>query len=478
MKKKGYTLLLAIVSISIVATLAAAISALALASYRNEVNENKRNMLRLKAESGIEEQIHLIKNYIIENYTEIYLDDSKPIDYGEIAEADDTDDPEDGIWRDITLSDVDDEGNDKYTDPRTGRQVYFLRILSQCQFVDETGQKVGKPLTVEVVIDRSTIYSEYFERIFNRASFTTAPTSTKSTLIDSKFTLLGQPLETSGKMFLQGDVIFKPDTTNLKFYEGEVKVKAPEVSKFNTNIVSEITATPGNYVNLIKDVEGSDPSRVWIDKDITYLPMCNIRDISDEDSKMQIIPASASSTPISDEVINIQEDINLVTYKVKSERSINFQELIDGALLSGDSEDSLYYHICKKLEEKYDDEGINPLEKYGEYYKVILIDGDLDIQDDDFRIFNNYILYVTGNVTFEGQAEFYNSSIFAKEIEINGSVIFNGVNTSKSLEKIIGSENLKDFDPDQKDYINDYFIRNLEGYGDYLKFNKLYWNEY
>lgn len=482
MKKKGYSLLMAIVSIGIIAALAAAVSALALASYRNAANENRRVQLRLKAENGIEQQVHYIKDYILKNFAKIYLDPNKTMDETKITEADDLN-PTDGIRRDIELEVKDSlTGNDKYTDPRTGRDVYYIKIISTCQYKNGD-DLVGKPLKIEVVIDRSTIYNEYFERTFNRASFTTAPTQIGSA-IDSKFTLMNKPLETSGSMFLQGEVNFSPKTTDLTFYQGEVKVKSPDDTYFHDSIVSEIITGTSDFINLSKD-DGSAGNSIWKNKKMSYLPMCKIMTPSDNPEADDAQIVSGTSAIIDSNLVKDRRDptdptklLKLITYKAEG-TNINFQELIDGADLKGDSDDSLYYKICQKLQSdpRYT---TDYLDHYGEYYKVILIDGDLDIKDDDFRIYNNYVLYVTGKVTFEGRAEFYNSSIFAKEIEIRDKVIFNGVNTKPSSLKKIGDKDgteLLDFDDDMKTSINDYFIKNLENYGDYLKFNKLYWYE-
>ena len=493
MKKKGYSLLMAIVSIGIIAILGAALVALARASYNNTLIENRRNALRIKAESGIEEQIYFIRNYILNNPDDVLLTKDSSLTLSAITQADDLN-PTDGIRRDVELTDIRkiigaggaEVNTEYYTDPRTGREVKFLRITSKCEYVkkDASGNFVAysSPVIVETYIDRTSIYNEYFERIFNKSSFTTAPKDISAPL-NSRFVLNNRNLDTTGRMLLQGDVNFYPIVSTIVFGEGDVQVKSTDYTSFITSIDSSFSSFNSNPINFLKDVEGGTYDGIWRDKAVNYLPLCNIIYPSDNpnaDEAQEIITGGSSA--IDPTKLQMDPDpldpVKVVTFKAKAATgvTINFQKLIDGEDELGDSSDSLYWQICERLKLEYG--STEYLKYYGSYHKILLFDGDLLIEDDPNRIFNNYIIYCTGTVTFAGKAQFYNSSVFAESIIINGDVKFNGVGTAVSKAKTIDGRQIDMFTSNKKDKINRYFINNLEGYGEYIRFHKLFWRQY
>lgn len=187
----------------------------------------------------------------------------------------------------------------------------------------------------------------------------------------------------------------------------------------------------------------------------------------------------------------------LIEFKGKTENGekIDFNKLING----GDAKnpytdfagviddnarnnDGIYEHSVEELK-KIDKYKTNYMETYGNIYKLILIDGDIIIPDNKKERFINYIIYCTGTVTFEGESEFYNSSIFAKNIvfkqdsnEVNGEykgIKFNGVNSVKSQNHIVNdlNERLIDFNSQFKGFIHTTLMKSLNGYKEALEFH-------
>lgn len=204
---------------------------------------------------------------------------------------------------------------------------------------------------------------------------------------------------------------------------------------------------------------------------------------------------------VGQEFVNIKSNSDnsqlLIEFKgrTKNGEKIDFNKLINGGNAKNPykdfagviddnpkNNDGIYEHAVEELRkvDKYKD---NYLQTYGNVYKLIIIDGDLVIPNNSKENFINYIIYCTGTVTFEGISEFYNSSIFAKNIILNqdnnlesnkyNMINFNGVNSYKSKEHIVNelSEKLTDFTPEFKGFIHKNLINSLDGYKEALEFN-------
>ena len=470
-KRKGYALLLAIEALFIFTMLATVIVSLAAASYKSSVRKEKLEKLKLKSESAIEIQYTYLKDYIMKN--PIVLVDSSKYDIDAIKTVNVTDE---GIRITTTISN---EANVK--DVPTGRKVDCLKIEAQAQFLNKEGEGEGRILKTTVYIDKDSIYNEYFERIF-KSSFTTSPKEplTYDGDIESGFSIYNSvELIGSGNMLLQGTISLNPGRVDID--EGEVLVKSPEKLKFSSNNRFE----EESRISRVEGNEGFDIPQ-WVSRNTNYLYFCDILDQTTLGAKPiaiytpGVIPIDMNSLEFLDiDNTSSNSDIqNTVTYKVRSDTDlISFQYLINGDNRQGDIE-GLYPVIIEKLTSLYPDLGADAVLRFGEFYKVLLIDGDLIIENDKEFLYNNYVIYCSGKVTFEGDAYFYNSSIFAKEIELNnGKVIFNGINTRRSSEKEVGNRHLTDFSNKNKGAISSYLLKNLANYGDYLKFRVVKWEQ-
>lgn len=470
-KRKGYALLLAIEVLFALTLLAAAMVALASASYKSSVRKEKLEQLKLKSESAIEKQYTYLKDYIIEN--PIVLVDSSKYNLDDIQKVNES---YGDIRIETTISEVID-----FQDVPTGRWVNCLKIEAKAQYLNDQNQGEGRVLATTVYVDKDSVYNEYFERIF-KSSFTTSP---KEPLIyggniESAFNIMGNvDLRASGNMLLQGKITLNPNTFIMN--EGQIFVKSQEVTDFTSNNIVEA-------LDAISRVEGNEDFDIsgWVSRNANYL---YFSDILDETSPgaTAIATYTEGINPIdmnslkfltvdnTDPFADVQ---NTVTYKVGSTTgSISFQYLINGENRQGDIE-GLYPVIIDKLTTDYSELGNDAVMRFGEYYKVLLIDGDLTIEDDQQFLYNNYVIYCSGKVTFEGDAYFYNSSIFAKEIELQrGNVVFNGINTKESSKKVVGNRFLTDFKNTNKGAISEYLLKNLANYGDYLQFRVVKWEQ-
>jgi hypothetical protein len=467
-KKKGYSLLMAIQAILVITVLATAMVTLAAASYRSSVNREKMNKLKLRAESGIEKQFSLLKEFIINN--PIVLVDSDQYDLM-ITSVPKVDEPKESI-RNKTYVTVD----NNVVDTPTGRTVKCLKLESTAQYEKPDGTLTGREIKVTVYIDKSSVYNEYFESIFKN-TFTTSPKEPASLSgpYNSSFYSLGNTLNLTGNMLLQGKVDFKP--ANLNMTEGNIRVKTM-ANEFRY-------ITPGGInsgINRIKDAPGSADSAEWKNKQWEYLYFCDILDPASVSGSDILVEYTSPTTVIDISHLKFltvdntdpSNKQNTVTCKIRSISSpINFQWLVNGTDGTGNT-NGLYYEIVNALRHDY---YLAHLLHFGEYYKILLIDGDLEISDDTSYWYNNYIIYCSGKVTFKGKAFFYNSSVFAKDIQVDGDVVFNGVNTRESRAKTIGGVNLTDFKNSNKGAISAYLINNLESYGDFLQFRVVRWEE-
>ncbi|NLZ47934.1 MAG: hypothetical protein GX895_03955 [Clostridiales bacterium] len=471
MKRKGYALLLAIEAMFILTLLAAAMVTLASTSYKSSIKKEKLEQLKLKSESAIEKQYVYLKDYIMKN--PIVLVDSSKYNLASISKVNEN---YEGIHIETSLSKV-----ENFEDAPTGRKVNCLKIEARAQYLEEGNVAVGRILKTTVYIDMDSIYNEYFERIF-KSSFTTAP---KEPLIyggaiESSFKINDAVnLKTSGNMLLQGTVTLNPSSFEMD--EGEIFLKSPKKIEFQSNGLVEAE----NRISRVEAIEDSDFEE-WTSRNADYLYFCPILNITSNGGK-PLANYIGDGNPIDDNSLEfltvdnsdtLMDVQNTVTYKVRSNSGpVSFQHLINGRNRKGDVE-GLYPVIINKLRTLYPHLGDEVIMRFGEFYKVLLIDGNLTIEDDKEFAYNNYVIYCSGKVTFEGDAYFYNSSIFAQKIELKGgNVLFNGINTRQSSKKIVGNRYLTDFKSANKGAISEYLLKNIANYGDYLQFRVVKWEQ-
>jgi hypothetical protein len=486
MKKKGSALILTVAVAAILIVGATCVVALAYSSYRNTKYIEINNKLRLAAESGVEVAHKEIKEHVLRN-VDILLNpsDFNPAELTQDSSGDtkpikiDTGDVEVSV----TILPDTDVTTDKYKDIPTGREIDYIRVISEAKYKANPVYKKK----IDVYFDKVGVYNVYFDRIFN-SSFTTLDKDdegyTESEKNRNSFCLTNRDISLAGNMYLNGrNVIFKPNLSKFEYYQGNTYIKTNEL-----RTLKEIRK--GYHMNsksvFFKDVDKVEPNDLegWNDTKLLYLDTLGVIDKEDGNEKANVMQKFTSDDEdVDSDYIELMETANIATYKVQKDVSkgpVNFQLLVNGKNYVPESNvhtAGIYYIIIEKLKESYP---TNYLDMYGIYYKLIIIDGDLLIKDNHLENYNNYAIYCTGKVTFEGEAHFYNSSIVAKEIEFESSdkpVEFYGIATSKAAEHVIGENNLEDFSPTDKGEINKYLINNLEGYGDYIKFPVLSWDE-
>ena len=472
-KKKGYALVLVMVVTSLLLVLSAIVLSLSTTAYISTKRVEQNNRLKLAAESGVDKANLILRNYILKNSVVLLRPNefnpdllNKPDKYKYTVG---------GIEVIIEFS-----PNDALTlfpEVTTGRNIAYIQIKTTAT------DTRGNIKIVTAILDKNGINNIYFDRIF-KGSFTTVGNLSS----EVGFNIGNTDLTLTGNAFLQGQIVnLTPSKFNMA--SGEIKVKA---GTFNCNP----SIVPVNGVNLYKSDKNSLPKTGWKDVNVIEMKMLKVfshipsspnywkdadplQDLDSATSNVKdyIItkpnPASTEANPLPP---------TLITYKGKSSGTINFQELVDGKdLLAANS--GIFHAIYSKLSDYYpllagNEAGLYDM--YGKFYKLIIIDGDLLIPDDGAENFNNYLIYCTGTVTFEGEAHFYNCSIFSKRMvfnETNKKVEFYGVNTDQAKLHKIGTLNLNDFSDTDKGIINNYLINNLESYGDYVEYKTLQWKE-
>lgn len=498
-KEKGFALVLAVTVIAFLAVLASIVVSLAATSYIKTKQLEQDNKLKLAAESGIEKGNLILRNYILNNAS--ILNDPTTFNPSEINN--DTNIKDDlkysldniGVTVSFSPNTAASDSVDNpltYSDVTTGRSLDYIRITSVA-----TNTKNRKK-TVSIVLDKKGINNLYFNKLFH-GSLTTAGSLSEA---GSTFTVDNNTnLYCAGDMFLQANsVVLSPAAFEMDSDSISVKTNTFTVGP---NPVSG----SGNKINLYKDA-GNTIITGWKNTSIREIKMLNIipqqtenkadkeQDWDDEISK--------GNDPLNNLDSNIYINQNykpgttdlytdpttgnplpptLATYKAKKlnnnpDGPIDFRKLVDGGDFKADN-NGIYFSIINSLKITYP---TNYIDMYGTFYKLVLIDGDLTIPDDPDENFNNYIIYCTGKVTFEGEAHFFNSSLFAKQIQFDGgtpakNVEFYGVRTNKALDHIVGGAQLKDFGVIEKARINYYLINNLESYGDYIQYKTLEWKE-
>ena len=478
-RKKGYALLLVIVVTLFLMVLSTIVLSLATSGYISTKKIEQNNNLKLAAESGIDKGNLFLRNYIL-NHSDVLIHPTQfipgslnpePLNLNSLK-ANEVTYTIGSITVKIVFSPYDVATT--FHDVTTDRNVAYIQITSSA-----TDLKVNSK-TVTAVLDKNGINNIYFDRIFNGSLTTVGDLSS-----DVGLDLNNTNLTLSGKAFFQGKTVnLNPSTFIMS--SGEIKVKAQTFNyKASIGSMSEI--------NLYKN-DNLVSTDSWKDVIIPSIKMLNVYNPLSLNLPASLHPDEVQNFDSSD-MDNVDEFIKfkpdqvvpnqliptLVTYKgKKSSEAINFQELVDGKNLLADSS-GIFNSIINQL--KKDNKSLNSLELYniyGKFYKMIIIEGDLTIPNDATENFNNYLIYCTGKVTFEGEAHFYNSSIFSRSIIFKGDskkVEFYGVATDEALQHIIGTTKLNDFSSTDKGIINNYLINNLENYGDYIQYKTLKWKE-
>ena len=501
-KKSGYALIMSVVVVSLLFILASSILALSVSAFKVSRSIEESNKVKLAAESGIEKGKLMLKNYIMvnTNYTPNvgvvafnYLD-FNPDDMNN----DGVIDKHDRIYTDsnninISITFGPNGGNNKFFDTSTGRSIKYITI-------DATAEKGNIKKTYSVTLDKSSLTNVYFNQIFNNTMTTAdhiyslpSDDSTPSLKVDA-----GVKLDITGNLFFQGtnlDLFGHNATYNFKFDEGKITANT---NALTTEVQSLLNST-GKYADLFKN-DNHIPKTGWVDTVPRYLKVLKILAPPEGDTTSKIDPILKleAGTPIDYDPTNYIKFKNidpftnvalpgnptLITYKVNKKQStgaISFQELISGTNLRNPLASpvpNVYQVIINRL---MTDNGYTldqAKENYKNIYKLILVDGDLTIDDDFQEQFINYLVYCTGTVTFKGEAHFYNSSIFAQRINISDisvgtkGVQFYGVKTNKALA-YTSSKTLNDYSDTDKMIINDYLIKNLEGYADSIEYKTI-----
>jgi Tfp pilus assembly protein PilX len=480
-RKKGYALILVIVVILLLMVLSTIVLSLSTTAFISTKKIEQNNKLKLAAEAGIDRGKLILRNYVLK-HSDVFINpalldpDLLNTDPNQFkSTADNIDVYIKFLPATATLMKT-------FDDTTTGRVVDKIEIQATAK------DAKGTEKVVNTILDKNGVTNIYFDRLFH-GSFTALGDLSTDIGFDSK----NIDLKTSGSAFLQGQTV-KLSPTNLTIGSGEIKVRS---ETFTTNIETITNC------NLYKQ-DGLSPKTGW--KDIT-IPSMEMLDVMYHDP-VDHPNAAVSQNLVTDTIDNIGAFIELkypvtviggfpklVTYKAEKKGPgalpVDFRELIDGRGYAGNVS-GLYKAITDQLKielitQHIATPGYIPtndelLQAYGTFYKLIVIDGDLNINDNTSENFSNYIIYCTGTVTFLGEASFYNCSIFSKHILFTDatpskSVVFHGVDTPEAKLHRVGISNLSDFSSEDKGIINKYLIDNLKDYGDYLKYKTLKWKE-
>lgn len=491
MKRKGVSMVMTIVAIGVITILAVSISAFTLSSYKNTVYKDKRDKLKLRAESGIDYGIYELKQFINSNPDVLSDPNSKDYDlldseYGMGKVVDKGTD--DGIRLTVAISNNDDLSETE--DTPSGRELPYIEIKSSAQYYSGENPP-GGAVTADEWIDKVNIENDYFERIFHKASFTTA---SKHKGNPGCFSIDGKSsLTTSGSMFLQDNVNLEDVAVgNFKMNEGEIRVKSPDDTSDRGFTNTHLTP-PSDEIGYYKDIDNCSSKydnefyyHGWKNKIMDTLPLCSITTPTTDEDQLDggsdSIPTNNSNNS---KIVNILDNgrpTNIYTYAVKENTGgnpIDFEMLVDGQIPPRTTNIGTRGIYGMIINSGGPTEVEDCIEHYGKYYKLILVDGDLDIKPDPTEDFNNYLIFCTGKVTFTGTSNFFNCSIFANKIEFNNAqVLFDGVltNDSKTHISSIGSNVDTDFSAN-KGKIYTYLTQNLDKFGDYLNFKVLKFKE-
>ncbi|MDD3225044.1 MAG: hypothetical protein PHX70_10175 [Clostridium sp.] len=517
-KEKGYALLLTLVVVMLLSTLAVCILQVATVNYIATLKNSSNNSLRIEAESGVEKGTNMLKDYVLKDNEAADGSDSPLINPSQITGSKLNDlykykgglnYTDNGINCTITFfsGDSPDVGDsNKYTD-ENGRSLNYIKIKA-------VASKNGKTKTAEAYIDRDDYSNIYYDRLFgDKSAFTVANNNSQD--VKGSFTLNNPNVKLSleGNMYLQGHNIniyqnYKPKQGDVALGDGNIYVKSDNFDTILTNLKStNIDPIGTTATNLYKDSSsyGNMVNNGWKNKSIYETDLLKIKDSDAAD------PIQPDDNTIEDDssFVVIQKSVNpnsnytsLITYKINPNnvQGADFQKIVNGNVqnsdnafvgtmdvsgdeytynISGNTNGGLYQTIIDRFKTMYPNYNEND---FGSLFKFIIVDGNLNIDDDKIHNYDNYVIYCTGKVTFNGAANFYNSSIFANSIEFdenaNSQVNFYGINTTDANEhKVTNSSSSLNFDDDDKRFINQYLINNLEDYGKYIKFKTLKWVE-
>jgi type II secretory pathway pseudopilin PulG len=516
-KKNGYALILSLVVIALLLILSTTVLSLSTLAYKSTKKFEETNKLRLVAESGIEKGKVVLKNYLLVNTNRVKSGTGATFNYltfnpynintefGNHVLGTDLCYMVDDIKCTITFSPEVPSG--MFYDVSTGRNISYIEIQAKAE-------KGLTSKTFSVILDKTAISNIYFTQIFN-SSITVVDDITNSA-VESANIKDTSKIDLSGNVYLQGSLInLFPNSSilGLSYNEGKIVV--------NSNSLKTKINTLGNSVDLFKNPERDAAGNVikfpgWNDSTIKKLKILEILDPTINSVADPIHDLTIMSNPTYKELEKyvvfqqqkdpftnvpiklggVQQPPTLVTYKVTSSDTnpISFKRIITGSDLDG-SKPGIYKSIIDELVKRANDVNnanpVNPIltyteankiatDNYGKFYKLILVKGDLIIEDNNEENFVNYLIYCTGKVTFQGEAHLYNSSIFAKKLETDSissgkPIELFGVNSSKASAYIIGHNNLSDFNDIDKMIINNYLINNLDGYADNLSYKIIQW---
>lgn len=527
-KKKGYALILSVVVISLILILASSVLQLSVSAYKSTKKVEANNELKLGAESGIDKGLLILNKYILTKTNEVTEENPSPFNYLTFHPSDindlfksDLNYEDNGVEYTVEFypkEDKDSDGNDVdvvqpvIKDAGTNRNITYIQIKATA-----TKNSISKVLVA--TLDKAALRNVYFNQIFG-TTFTTADiinSGTTSVNIEDNAIL-----DITGNVFFQGGEVklFPTNNTNFNYGEGRILVNSNTL----TTSINSLSDSVSNRVDLLKNL---DPTKTgvagWGNVTVDDLKVLGIIDHTKTNGADEIVDLDDSinkDKQLSDYAyfqqprnpftnVEFLGDPTLVTYKVKSGSDIDFKQLINGDNASDPfNSPGVYDSIIKNLEKEYVLKSTDPVilakiaavpvgdeyvptdlelkvmetqavENYKDIYKLILVDGNLVIPDDFSYRYINYLIYCTGTVTFKGEATFYNSSVFAKNliIEANGSdkgVSFYGITTAKA-RSYVGKGTLSDFSDIDKMIINEYLIKNLDGYSDHIVYKIVQW---
>lgn len=500
-KQKGFAMVFTLVVIMLLVVLSTIVASLSATSYVNSIQTEKNNKLKLAAESGVDRAEIALRNYMKMN-PKIIVDLSKFNPSNVTVPSVD----ENGITTNVTIGP--DDMTSTIEDSLTGRYINYIKIHSEAVM----NNNISKKRIVDAVIDKGSLTNVYFKKLFG-SSFTVAHLM-NSNVQNSFLAYNNTNLAMSGDMFIQANnFYFQPSSNNnssdhFLMGEGDIYFKNNS-GQINFDIKPQNNNPQGKQktINLFKD-DGSYTKSPWQNTNIKslyllgILPKTSINSADDIQKINQLDPDPQKSEVDSSYVIPKQyidpdsgerKQITLVTYKVENGNlsvPLDFQKLVNGIDNTGTNH-GIYHEIIKLLQNYKLEDGVTPdldmqnnyLDNYGRMYKLLLVQGDLNIEDKDTENYDNYIIYCTGTVKFLGNAHFFNSSIFANNIIFpdtsvgNKNIEFYGADTLLAEQHKVGINELKDFQDYDKNIINNYLVSNLDSYADYMQFKILSWTE-
>lgn len=469
-KKSGIALIYVITVIS--ALIVVGVAFLSAMIYYTEENrrDEKLERLRLLAESGIEEEMSILRE-------KIYLDPN-------IISSPDTITGMNDFT--ITQSDIDNATcKVKFTISETHNGIDCYKIYSEASIPGS----LKKSYTV--YIDKSNINNRYFDAIFGNILTTSDKINNSGTrsLYISPTARLNNVL---GNFYFQGsDVNVSPYYLRM--------INSPGINnimKVNSNTFTYSPGTQQGNISITADIPSppSVPAGISYISNMFRLGTLNIKgiitDYSGISSGVYPDPMKAPTQPI--------QEAKVVCIKIRP---------VDGAGNDAelDFDDFVSYTVKKYIMEKiihynqpgftydpnaYHNNSASDEVAYTQMYKVYLIDGNVSIDNRNSGMYYiNHIIFSTKKVTIKNYLNLYNSSIYAKQICIDnyaqvlnmyGIPPANGTNLRDPINHSVELPSPRTVDGDIKyqDIINEYLIKNLSGFADGIDFTIVDWVEY